>query len=227
MSELSDRLQHQIEAFHAHRDAPLTDIDGFKQTIEDPSTLFLDVENAREHSPENLQSIGESLNAFGFRKNSVCVQEGSRVVYAGNGIVTYLVYNEIDVCPVLWIPEEFTEEQAKAFALADNRTSDLSTWNLEQLQENLAVISEEYDLERLGFDSEFMSQFEDADGGDATSRLTGEVETIDYTFSLTPEEAERLDIALRSTEAETSEKKLLAIVDAFLQTLDTDGDESA
>lgn len=224
---ISDLLQAQLDAFRAHKDVPLTDIEGFRQTIEDPSTLFLDTENAREHSPENLQAIGESLNMFGFRKSSICVQEESRIVYAGNGIVTYLQYNDIDVCPVLWIPESFTEEQAMAFALADNRSSDLSAWNLEQLEENLASVAEEIDIEPLGFDPEFMSQFDSEPGGDGTNRLTGDVTTVDFTFSLTPEEAERLDTALRHTDAENAEQKLLAIVDAYLDTVELNEKESA
>lgn len=224
---MSAIFEAQIEAFRAHRDTPLSDIEGYRQTIEDPSTLFLDPENAREHSPENLQAIGESLTTFGFRKNSICVQEGTNIVYAGNGIVTYLVYNDIDVCPVLWIPESFAEEEARAFALADNRSSDMSSWNLEQLEENLANVAENVDIEALGFDPEFMSQFDKDGAGDSVSRLTGDVTTVAFTFDLTPEEAEKLDIALRHADAESAEQKLLVIVDSYLDTVEIDDSGSA
>ena len=155
---LSELLAQQIESLRSVSGGVISNVDGFVQTVEDPDTLNLDHENARVHSKENLDAIGTSLNEFGFRKASVSVKEGTRRVYAGNGVVTWLLMNEIDVCPVIWIPESFTDEQAMAFALADNRSGELSDWNFSQLEENLKAVGADFDANDLGFDENFLEE---------------------------------------------------------------------
>ena len=214
---LSDLLKSQLESFRQLKGNVISDIDGFRQTVENPFSLVLDAENAREHSQSNLAAIGESLNAFGFRKASICVQEETGIVYAGNGVVTWLIHNSIDVCPVLWIPADFSEAQAKAFALADNRSSEMSDWNTEQLQESLDEISDLFDIEDFGFDAEFMSGLGEASPETGLSDpLSQETQTIDYTFSLTPEQAESLRLALSRTEQSTAEASLMTIINEYI-----------
>ena len=72
-----------------------------------------------------------------------------------------------------------------------------------------------------------MSQFDKDGAGDSVSRLTGDVTTVAFTFDLTPEEAEKLDIALRHADAESAEQKLLVIVDSYLDTVEIDDSDSA
>lgn len=105
------------------------------------------------HPTENLEAIGKSLNAFGFRKGAVCVKEGTRVVYAGNGIVQWCIENDVPVVPVVWIPESVSEAEAKAFALADNQSSRLGEWDFEQMRDTLDEIQEDFSPEDLGFDT--------------------------------------------------------------------------
>ena len=109
---ISERLAKQIKALSAVPDGVISDVEGYRQTIEDPHSLVLDPNNANLHTDENLEAIGYSLNAFGFRKNAIAVQEGSRIIYAGNGIVQWCIANSVEVCPVVWIPESLTETEA-------------------------------------------------------------------------------------------------------------------
>ena len=120
---LSEHLQHQINALSKVPDGIISDVDGYRQTVEDPKTLVPDPDNANVHTDENLASIGNSLNLFGFRKNAIAVQEETRIIYAGNGIVQWCIENDVPVCPVVWIPKEMSETDAKAFALADNQSA--------------------------------------------------------------------------------------------------------
>ena len=156
---LSERLEKQIKVFEAikEKDGVISDIEGYRQTVEDPISLVLDPNNAKVHTDRDLETIGHSLNTFGFRKNTISVQEKTRIVYAGNGIVQWLIANNINVCPVLWIPESMTESEAKAFALADNQTATLADYDWSAVIARLGDIKEEFTAEELGFDTEMVT----------------------------------------------------------------------
>ena len=154
---LSKRLEKQIKVFGSLKDGIISEIEGYRQTVETPTSLVLDPTNAKVHTDNDLEKIGHSLNAFGFRKNAIAVQEGTRIVYAGNGIVQWLIANEVKVCPVVWIPESMTESEAKAFALADNQTATLAEYDWSAILATLGDISEEFTAEELGFDTEIVS----------------------------------------------------------------------
>lgn len=113
-------------------------------------TLQLDDKNARKHSERNLSAIKESLSRFGQRK-PIAVR-GSRVL-AGNGTLQAaqsLGWTHIDVVEV---PEEWDDDTAKAYALADNRTAELAEWDEGELAKQLLQLEEaEWDIEALGFE---------------------------------------------------------------------------
>ena len=155
---ISEVLQKQIDALLDMPEGVIAEVEGMRQTVEDPKSLVLDPDNAMTHNAQNLAAIGNSLNQFGFRKNAIAVREGTRVVYAGNGIVTYCLRNEIPVCPVVWIPESMSEEEAKAFALADNQSAKLSEWDQEVMLQNLEEVAKQFSPDSLGFDDEEIAQ---------------------------------------------------------------------
>ena len=114
--------------------------------------LSFDPENARSHSPQNLEAIKGSLAEFGQRKPIVLNADG--VVVAGNGTLQAAIslgWSEIDTVSV---PPDWTPEQVKAFAIADNRTAELAEWNQEVLQKHLADLSEAgFMVETIGFEA--------------------------------------------------------------------------
>ena len=109
--------------------------------------LSLDPANARKHGTRNLEAIAGSLRQFGQRRPLVCRRAaGQTMVIAGNGTLEAarsLGWTEIVITVV---PDDWTAEQAKAYALADNRTAELATWDEAALAEQLG------DLDGLGFD---------------------------------------------------------------------------
>jgi site-specific DNA-methyltransferase (adenine-specific) len=112
--------------------------------------LILDPNNARKHDFKNLKAIAGSLEAFGQRKPIVL--HGQTVV-AGNGTLVAaksLGWSKIDVVRV---PEIWSADQVKAYALADNRSAELAHWDEQILTEQLKQLELiEWDLEALGFD---------------------------------------------------------------------------
>jgi len=113
--------------------------------------LSFDAQNARKHSDKNLYAIQSSLEQFGQRKPIVVTVEN--VVVAGNGTLQAalnLGWKKIDVVRV---PSEWTPDQVKAFALADNRTAELAEWDGQVLSAQLLELYEaDFDVQALGFE---------------------------------------------------------------------------
>jgi ParB-like chromosome segregation protein Spo0J len=103
--------------------------------------IQLDPANRRKHSDRNLDTIKASLRRFGQQKPIVVDRDG--IVRAGNGTLTAakaLGWTEIEV---RW---------SEAFAIADNRTAELATWDEQGLAESLRSLqSEDFDLGDVGF----------------------------------------------------------------------------
>jgi len=112
--------------------------------------LDLDPRNARKHDEKNLKAIADSLDLFGQRKPIVV---WGRTVVAGNGTMAAartLGWKEITVARV---PDDWTADQVKAYALADNRSAELAVWDDQVLASQLLELQEaEFDIELLGFE---------------------------------------------------------------------------
>ena len=115
------------------------------------SSLSLDSTNARRHDSKNLASIEGSLSLFGQRKPIVVT--GANVVVAGNGTLEAaksLGWSEIDV---VRIPADWSAEQVKAYALADNRTAELAEWDAKVLADQLVELDAVgWDVSEFGFE---------------------------------------------------------------------------
>ena len=126
--------------------------------------LSLDPKNARKHSARNLDAIAASLLKFGQRKPLV-VHRG--VVLAGNGTLEAarsLGWTEIDVAEV---PDDWDNDTAKAYALADNRTAELAEWDESELAKQLLeLVDHEWDIAELGFEMPQVIEVEPIDEDD-------------------------------------------------------------
>jgi ParB-like chromosome segregation protein Spo0J len=106
--------------------------------------LTFDPANARKHSDVNLSAIAESLRQFGQRKPIVVNAEN--VIVAGNGTVEAARLLGLTDVDVVRVPKDWSADQVKAFALADNRTAEMAEWDPEVLSEQL------FELQAAGFD---------------------------------------------------------------------------
>jgi hypothetical protein len=114
-------------------------------------TLKFDPANARQHSDRNLETIQKSLTQFGQRKPIVVWKD---TVIAGNGTLRAalaLGWTDIEITRV---PDDWSKDQITAYAVADNRTSDLASWDEEVLLDILADLDGHDLLAASGFTDE-------------------------------------------------------------------------
>ena len=108
--------------------------------------LKLDESNARLHNERNINVICNSLERFGQQKPIVI--DGDNVVIAGNGTLEAalkLGWEKIDV-----VQTELVGDEARAYALADNRTNDLSEWHFNTLVDELGKLDDSL-IEDIGW----------------------------------------------------------------------------
>ena len=110
--------------------------------------LVEDGNNSRLHDQRNLDAIKKSLEQFGQQKPIVITEKG-RVV-AGNGTLIAamdLGWDSIDV-----VVTKLNKKDQAGFAIADNRTGELSAWDNELLANTMADLSDKgFDMDSLGF----------------------------------------------------------------------------
>lgn len=121
-----------------------------KVKIFNVADLFFDEENARRHSERNLDTIAKSLAEFGQRKPIVI--DSGNVVLAGNGTLHAAMKLGWKEIACVQVPKTWSREEAKAYALADNRTAELAKWNAPVLAAQLEQLEDAgFTPEVLGF----------------------------------------------------------------------------
>jgi ParB-like chromosome segregation protein Spo0J len=112
--------------------------------------LTLDANNARSHNKKNIDAIAKSLQTFGQRKPVVITKDN--IVVAGNGTLEAARQIGWKGLSVVRVPDTWDEDTIKAYALADNRTAELASWNTEILLSQLRELKlEEWNIGELGF----------------------------------------------------------------------------
>lgn len=103
--------------------------------------------NARTHSNEQIEAICNSIREFGFI-NPVIIDENNMIL-VGHGRIEAAKVIGIEEAPYRRV-ENLTEDQKRAYILADNKLSDLGGWDEELLAQELENI--DLDMSLFGFD---------------------------------------------------------------------------
>lgn len=102
-----------------------------------------------------VDKVAASLRSFGFRQPIVVDKD--HVIIAGHTRLEAARRLRMKEVPVL-VADDLTDEQVRAYRLADNKTAEFSEWDIDKLGDELAEIPD-IDMEEFGFDlSEFMDQ---------------------------------------------------------------------
>lgn len=109
--------------------------------------------NARVHSKKQIHQIAASIQEFGFNNPLLIDREG--VILAGHGRFEAAKELNLSSVPVIRI-ERLSEDQKRAFRLADNKIALNAGWNVELLEadfKEMSALNLSFDLEITGFDT--------------------------------------------------------------------------
>ena len=95
-----------------------------------------------------VDAVASSISQFGF-KNPIVI-DGNNVIICGHTRYKAAQKLGLDVVPCV-VADDLTEEQIKAYRLADNKVSELAEWDIDLLGEELDGIFD-IDMSDFGFD---------------------------------------------------------------------------
>ncbi len=143
------------------------------------SKLVPYVNNARTHSPEQINKLRASLREFGFINPVIIDREFS--IIAGHGRVMAAREEGIAEVPCVFV-DHLTEAQKKAYILADNRMAMDAGWDEELLRVEIES------LQGVDFDVS-LTGFEDKEIADLFKTDSGKVEDDDFDLTAALEKA--------------------------------------
>jgi ParB-like nuclease domain len=116
-----------------------------------PTVLTPYPRNARTHSKRQIRQIADSIKAFGFT-NPILTDANGRII-AGHGRVEAAKLLRIKEVPTIRL-ENLTEDQVRAYILADNRLAELAGWDNSILAIELQhlINLDDLDVAVTGFD---------------------------------------------------------------------------
>ena len=136
--------------------------------------------NAKIHGSQQIKKLKSSILEFGFL--TPCLIDKDFNLIAGHGRVMAAKELNISKVPCVFV-EGLSEEQRKAYILADNRLGELGDWDMDLVSEELEALHKSgFDLELTGFSFDDI-KVEDIDFSD----LDEKAEEIEKSI---PEESE-------------------------------------
>lgn len=127
-------------------------------------------ENNPRNNDEAVEKVAESIKEFGFKQPIVVDKDG--VIIVGHTRLKAAKKLGLETVPVV-VAEDLTEEQAKAYRLADNKTNEFAEWDFDALDFELLKI-EDIDMTRFGFDLETEQPVDPEDAIEGTINETPE-----------------------------------------------------
>lgn len=129
------------------RDVPISDLTPYER-------------NPRKND-EAVKKVAVSLEQFGLVKNSVVVDE-NMVLITGHTTLKAMQSLGWTACPAVTQVFGLTEEEKRAYRIADNKLGELAEWDLELLAlelDDLKVL--DFDLDQTGFDDKELGKILD------------------------------------------------------------------
>lgn len=121
------------------------------QIIEKYTNELIPYSNNPRNNDEAVDAVAKSIKEFGFKvpiiidKNNVIVAGHTRLKAAGK--------LKMEKVPCI-LADDLTEEQIKAFRLADNKVGELATWDMERLEAELDELDDmdlDFEMSDFGF----------------------------------------------------------------------------
>lgn len=119
-----------------------------------------------DRNPRNndgaVDAVAASIKEFGWQQPIVVDRDG--VIIAGHTRYKAAQKLKCKEVPVV-VAENLTDEQVKAYRLADNKTGELAEWDTALLDEELAELAD-FDMSQFGFDTILQEEVREAEEDD-------------------------------------------------------------
>lgn len=128
----------------------ITAVDNVQQVPVEQLSPYIN--NPRTHSPAQVDMLVNSLKEFGFVNPILTGDDGT--IVAGHGRLMAAQVLNMPTVPVIRL-SHLTEDQKKAYVIADNKLAENSGWDDDLLQAELAALGDVgFDLTILGWGDE-------------------------------------------------------------------------
>lgn len=106
-------------------------------------------ENNPRRNDKAVLPVMESIRQFGFKVPIILDRDG--VIVAGHTRYKAALQLGMDKVPCI-IADDLTDEQIRAFRLADNKCGEFAAWDADKLRDELQALADELDMTDFGFD---------------------------------------------------------------------------
>lgn len=127
------------------------------QIIEKDINSLIEYDNNPRNNEPAVDKVMASIKEFGFKVPIIL--DKNNVIVAGHTRLKAAKQLGFETVPVI-VADDLTEEQIKAFRLADNKVGELASWDfgkLEEEKQKLSII----ELELFGFGDDKQKEIED------------------------------------------------------------------
>lgn len=105
--------------------------------------------NAKIHGKKQLEKLKESISEFGFL--TPCLIDQNFNIIAGHGRIMAAKELNLKKVPCVYV-EGLSEQQRRAYILADNRLGELGEWDMELVAQELNALTDEgFNIDLTGF----------------------------------------------------------------------------
>ena len=164
------------------------------QVIEKELSWLKPYANNPRDNESAVEPVAKSIKEFGFKVPIVATSDGEII----NGHTRFKASKSLGLekVPVI-IADDLTDEQIKAFRLADNKTGEIADWNESLLIKELEELDNlDYDMGQFGFELDLDDADEDGDGSDDMGDIPDNIDVVE-TFALNvivKDEAEQAEL---------------------------------
>lgn len=129
-------------------------------------------ENNPRHNDAAVDAVAASIKEFGFKVPIIVDKDN--IIVAGHTRLKAAYKLGLTEVPVI-IADDLTDEQVKAFRIADNKVGELAEWDIEKLNEELAGLT--IDMSMFGFEIEPEAEDDEFDVEEAIEEIQQEEPT--------------------------------------------------
>lgn len=105
--------------------------------------------NAKIHTPEQVEQIKKSIREFGFN-DPIAVWHDNEIVEGHGRLLAAMEMDDIDVVPVIRL-DDLSNKQRKAYALVHNKITMNTGFDFDILNVELSEIGDDIDMESFDF----------------------------------------------------------------------------